>query len=163
MKATEAIAATLMTSDMVMKGYLSDLTDAELMTRPHPDCQHIAWQLGHLIASESSLLAGICPGHELALPEGFAEQHSKATADSNDISQFHGKQAYLDLFDQSEKAIRGALDSLSDADLDAPSPESMRGMFPTVGHVLVLLATHRMMHAGQWVPVRRALQKPIVI
>jgi hypothetical protein len=36
-------------------------------------------------------------------------------------------------------------------------------MFPTVGHIYLLIATHQLMHAGQFVPVRRALGKPVVI
>jgi len=56
-----------------------------------------------------------------------------------------------------------ALEKTSEADLDAESPEHFRESFPTVGHIYVLIASHGMMHAGQFVPVRRALGKPIVI
>jgi hypothetical protein len=56
-----------------------------------------------------------------------------------------------------------ALDELPAADLDRPSPEPFRKRFPTVGSMLTLIATHPMMHAGQFVVVRRQLGKPIVI
>ncbi len=36
----------------------------------------------------------------------------------------------------------------------------MREYAPTVGVVLMLLATHFLMHAGQFVPIRRKLGKP---
>jgi hypothetical protein len=36
-------------------------------------------------------------------------------------------------------------------------------MFPTAGHIYLLIATHGLMHAGQFVPVRRKLGKPVVI
>ena len=41
--------------------------------------------------------------------------------------------------------------------LDAPSPESFREYFPTVGQMFTLIGTHPMMHAGQFVVVRRQL------
>ncbi|MEZ6091100.1 MAG: hypothetical protein R3C05_24380 [Pirellulaceae bacterium] len=69
----------------------------------------------------------------------------------------------MNLFSQVEAATFKALDTQSDSDLDKPSPEFLRNMFPTVGSIFVLLATHQLMHAGQLVPVRRALQKPVLI
>ena len=40
---------------------------------------------------------------------------------------------------------------------------ALRRRFPTVGSIFTLIATHPMMHAGQFVVVRRQLGKPIVI
>ena len=34
---------------------VSDLSDAELLVRPVPQANHIAWQLGHLILQDSRL------------------------------------------------------------------------------------------------------------
>jgi hypothetical protein len=79
MKAQDAINATLGTSSVVLSRYLDDLSDADLMQRPGPGCNHIAWQLGHLIASENQLLESVAPGAGIKLPEGFAEKHSKET------------------------------------------------------------------------------------
>ena len=45
-------------------------------------------------------------------------------------------------------------------DLDKPGPESMREYAPTVASVLMLLGSHWLMHAGQFVPIRRKLGKP---
>ncbi len=41
-----------------------------------------------------------------------------------------------------QAATRTLIGKLSDADLDAPAPEHFRSMFPTVGHIVVLLTTH---------------------
>ena len=38
--------------------------------------------------------------------------------------------------------------------------EAMRDYAPTVGAVLLLIGNHWMMHAGQFVPVRRKLGRP---
>ncbi|HMO36044.1 MAG TPA: DinB family protein, partial [Gemmatales bacterium] len=60
-------------------------------------------------------------------------------------------------------AFARALEKCSDADFDKPSPEHLQKMFKTTGDLWVLIATHQMMHAGQFVPVRRALGKPVLI
>jgi hypothetical protein len=116
-----------------------------------------------LINSEVGLISGVCPGQAAELPPGFAEQHAKDKCGVDDPAQFRTKQEYLDLFDQVRAGTLAALERLPEADLDKPSPESLRKRFPTVGAVLNLVATHPMMHAGQFVVVRRQLGKPIVI
>jgi hypothetical protein len=133
------------------------------MQRPGPGCNHIAWQLGHLIASENQLLESVAPGAGITLPAGFAEKHDKERKDDDDPSHFCTKQEYLDLFDKVHAASRAAISKMTDADLDQPAPERFRSMFPSAGHILLLIATHGLMHAGQFVPIRRRLNKPVVI
>lgn len=150
------------TSLMVFNGYLGDLEDAELMQRPGDGCNHPAWQVGHLIASEVSLVDSICPGKAVELPAGFADAHSKETAGSDDASKFHTKAEYLELMEKVRAGTIAALESLPEEQLDAPSPEHFRDFCPTVGHMFILIGTHHMMHAGQLVPVRRKLGKPVL-
>ncbi len=163
MHINEVLAATLDTSSMVLASYFQDMTDAELMARPGEGCNHLAWQLGHLISSEAMLLGMVAPGAAPELPEGFAERHAKDKTGDDDASHFCSKQEYLDLVEKVHTASKAALEKVTEADLDQPAPENLRSMFPTMGHVWVLLATHPLMHAGQFVPVRRKLGKPVVI
>ena len=163
MNAIDALKSTFGTTDMVLTSYVSDLTDEELMTRPGQGCNHIAWQLGHLISSESSLLNMIKEGSGLELPEGFADKHSKEASSSDDAGQFCGKDEYLDLYTKTRVNSLSVLESLSDEDMAAPAPDQFKEFCPTMGDLAVLIATHPMMHVGQFVPVRRALDKPILI
>lgn len=163
MNTQQAIRATMNMSSMVLARYLDDLSDADLMQRPGTGCNHIAWQLGHLIASENQLLQSVAPDAGIELPAGFAEKHSRATTSDDNPENFYTKQEYLDLFDKVHSATYAVIDKLSEADLDQPAPENFRSMFPTVGDIIILIATHGLMHAGQLVPVRRALGKPVVI
>jgi uncharacterized damage-inducible protein DinB len=163
MNTKQAIRATMDTSSMVLSRYLDDLSDADLMRRPGPGCNHIAWQLGHLISSENQLLEMVTPGSGIELPEGFAAKHSKDKIGDDNPANFCTKQEYLDLFEKVHQATNAAIENLSDTDLDKPAPENFRSMFPTAGHIVILIATHGLMHAGQLVPVRRALGKPVVI
>lgn len=163
MNTQDAIRKTLKTSSIVLSRYLDDLSDADLMQKPGPGCNHLAWQLGHLIASENQLLESVAPGAGIELPAGFVEQHSKEKKDDDNPEHFPSKQRYLELFEQVHAATFAAIAKMSDADLDQPGPARFQPMFPTVGDVVILIATHGLMHAGQFVPVRRQLGKPVVI
>jgi hypothetical protein len=116
-----------------------------------------------LIVSNAGILDSIAPGSAPALPAGFAERHGKDQAKSDDPAGFATKAEYEKLLAQVDAAVMATLDRITDEDLDKPSPDHWRNMFPRVGDVMVLLATHSLMHAGQWVPVRRNLGKPVVI
>ena len=162
MDAKSAIRASMDLCSMVFKGYLSDLEDSELLSSPGDGCNCVAWQVGHLIASEASLLESVCPGKVCELPAGFVEAHSKEAAASDDTSKFLSLADYMALFDTVRASTLAAFEELSDDDLDRDSPEHMRGFCPTVGHMFTLIGTHPMMHAGQFVPVRRQLGKPVM-
>ena len=162
MDTKDAIRASMDLSDTVFNSYLSDLDDADLMTRPGEGCNHLAWQLGHLINSEVNILKSICPGKEAELPNGFADAHGKETAKSDEASKFLSKDEYLSLYKKVRASTLAALDETSDEQLSAPGPENFRSFCPTVGHVFVLIGTHPMMHAGQIVPVRRKLNKAVL-
>lgn len=163
MQATEAIQSAYAMSQMVLKSYIGDLSDEDLRRRPHPKCNSIAWQLGHLILSEQRLLQSIGVNAPLDLPDGFAETHDKENAASDDSTGFLTRDAYLAMFERLQSQAIEALAKTSAEQLDEPGPEFLKGFADTVGAVYVLVATHAMMHVGQFVPVRRELGKPIVI
>jgi hypothetical protein len=144
-------------SESVVQGYLGDLTDAELLIRAVPGINHIAWQLGHLIASEHQLIEGACPGSMPPLPAGFAEKHSKETSGSDNPADFLTKAEYLRLMAEQRQGTLAALAAQTDADFDKPGPESMRAYAPTYGSLFSLIGSHWMMHAGQWAVLRRKL------
>lgn len=163
MDAKTAIQSSANISSMVLKSYVGDLEDADLMLRPGPGCNHLAWQLGHLISSEVQLLEAVAPGKGIELPDGFVDAHNKEAIGNDDPSAFRGKDEYVELFDQVRAASEAALKDYPEEQLDAESPENFRNFCPTMGDMFTLIATHPMMHAGQFVTVRRQLGKPIVI
>ena len=163
MNTKEAIKQAYEFSHMVLGGYLSDFSDDELLHRPGEGCNHVAWQLGHLISSECDMLNMVVPGAAADLPDGFTDNHSRENCSSDDASQFCSKDEYMQLLGKVKAATFSALDSMSDEDLDKDGPEPMRSFCPTVGSLFVLIGTHPMMHVGQFVPIRRKLQKPIVM
>lgn len=143
----------------VVQGYLQDLSDEDLLRRPVENANHIAWQLGHLIVAEHDLNNMVCPDSMPALPEGFVEKHSKETASSDDPAAFCTKDEYLACMAEQRAGTLALLDTLSDEDLQKPSPEHLQVFGGTVGAVIAGQSAHWMMHAGQWVIVRRQLGK----
>ena len=163
MNAKDAIRSSVNLSSMVLKSYVSDLDDADLMRRPGEGCNHLAWQLGHLISSEVQLQQAVFAQSGVELPDGFADAHSKETCGSDDAANFSTKDEYVDLFDKVRESSLKLLADMPDADLDKEAPEGFRSFCPTLGDMLSLIASHPMMHAGQFVIVRRQLGKPILM
>ncbi len=144
--------------------YLSDLEDADLMVRPVTGANHIAWQLGHVIVMEQQMveLAGYTTPD---LPDGFIEAHSPEASKCDDASAFRTKQAYLELLEQQRSGTLAALDQTAESDLDIAAPEALqRGAgTQTIAAVFHLIGMHELMHASQFVVVRRKLGKPVLI
>ena len=71
MTGKDAIKYALRSTHGMVGMYLGDLSDADLLVRPVPGANHIAWQLGHLIVAEQHLLAAYLPGAQWpTLPAG---------------------------------------------------------------------------------------------
>ena len=157
MKPTDAIKISIDTADMITRMYLDDLTEEEMMHRPAEGCNHIKWQMGHLISSDHIMVNGCCDGVMPSLPAGFAEKYSKETAASNNADDFHSKAELIELFENQRAAALSALANLSDQDLGKPAPEEMRSYAPTVANAFSMLGIHWTMHTGQWAVIRRQL------
>lgn len=160
MDSRAAIKMSIEMGDKVAMSYLKDLNDEELMRRPHPGCNHLNWQIGHLITSEHQLNSKAFPGAMPALPGGFAERYTKETAGNDEPSAFARKAELMGAYQQQRDATLALLNKQSDQDLDKPTGIPF---VPTVGALLSLQGSHWLMHAGQWVIVRRQLGKPVVI
>src|SRR5882757_11231571 len=116
MNIKDAVRQQFAVSDFFVENYLSDITPAEMLVRPAPGANHVAWQLGHLISAETRLVEAAAPGSMPALPEGFAERHSKDTAASDNPADFLSKDEYLKLAKSTRAATLKSLESISDAD-----------------------------------------------
>jgi hypothetical protein len=163
MQGTEAIRAALASTKEILNWYLGDLSDADLLVRPAPGANHIAWQMGHLILAERGMITAELPGTPYPeLPAGYAERHGKDTAAQEPPRGFGTKDEYLSLFNKVRQTSIDALAKLSDADLDKPTTGQMAKFAPKLGNLFLLQANHTMMHGGQFSVVRRKLGKPVL-
>ena len=70
MDARGALKLSINMGGFIANAYLEDLSDEDLMQRPVEGCNHINWQLGHLINAEHQMIGAVCPGTMPDLPEG---------------------------------------------------------------------------------------------
>src|SRR5947209_2544899 len=101
MQAKEAIKTALKSTQGMIPMYLNDLSDADLLVRPAPGANHVAWQLGHLISSECGLGEAVGAKYP-ELPAGFKEQHGEKNASSD--KGFGTKASYLGLYNKVREA-----------------------------------------------------------
>ena len=157
MDARDAIKISIDAGTMVSLAYLEDLTDAEMLHRPAPGCNHINWQLGHLIWSDFHHLELGAPTYAKPLPVGFIEKYNSHTATVDDPAQLLTKRELLAAREEQQQATLEALSQQSDADL---SRETGIEWAPTVAGLFAMAGNHWLMHAGQWVIIRRQLGRP---
>lgn len=160
MDAKSAIKQLLSAAEMVGLAYLSGLTDDQCMQRPHQRCNHINWQVGHLILSEHEHIERIASGSMPELPEGFKEKYSKTAAQSDDPSAFCSMAELLDIYHQQRQGTLKVLESQSADDLDIATGVPYA---PTRAALIQMQGSHWLMHCGQWVVIRREYGLPIVI
>jgi hypothetical protein len=163
MSVKDAIRQTLDMSERVIGSYVKDLDDDAIRLRPLDGINPIAWQLGHLLSFERAMVEGIRPGSSPALPAGFDDAHSTASAKAKNDAGLLGLSDYQSLMSAQREVTKRVLDGLTDAELAAPAPERFRNFTPTARDGLNMVGMHFLMHAGQFVVVRRQLQKPVVI
>lgn len=158
----EAVEANLKMASNVTKPLLSDLSDADLVVRPVPGANHIAWQLGHLITSEYWMISQVADQVEMAFPADWLEKHSKEAATSDDPAHFETKDRYLEVYDAQRQATLDVLKTLPGEQLSEPGPEALRVIVQTVGELFLFQAHHELMHTGQFTCIRRKLGKPVL-
>jgi hypothetical protein len=156
----DSIRSSLNVADFMVQGYLADLSPQEMLLRPVPEANHVAWQLGHLIAAERHLVEAASPGSMPELPAGFAERHRRDGPVSDNPSHYLSKDEYLHLAKTIRAATLSALDQLSEADLDRPVTARVPPFVKRAGDCFTTLGPHWTLHAGQWVVVRRKLGRP---
>ena len=158
----DAVRSSLRVADFMVNGYLADITAEELLTRPVPDANHIAWQLGHLITAERHLVEAGVPGSMPELPAGFAERYRRGQSVTDNPADYLAKEDYLKLALEIRAATLATLDRLMPADFDKPIEGRVPPFVKTTGDAFVTIGNHWVLHAGQWVVLRRKLRREVM-
>ena len=114
------------------------------------------------IGTERNLIELVNPGASPPLPEGFLDGHGRDRFTEDDPSKFLPRARYQEIWGAQRRATLATLDGLSEADLDR-TDERFPPFAPSVGAIMNLIGSHPLMHAGQFVAVRRKLGKPVAI
>jgi len=160
MSLSQHLVRELELADFLVESYLADLSNTDLLIRPVPGANHLAWQLGHLISSEHAHMNVLSPECMPPLPVEFRDRHVREAACIDDPAAFLTKEEYAAERIRQRAGTLTLLQRLADEDLQRPVPEELRYFGPTVAHVFSGEALHWAMHAGQWAIIRRKLGKP---
>lgn len=163
MHAKDVLKTALISTQHMLAAYVADLADADLQVVPVPGMNTIAWQIGHLTASEKGLISANLPGAAYPnLPPLVEKLGSGSSAKEYPQGGDLSKSQLLDLFNKVRNATLAAVDKASDADLAKATTGPLAQFAPNVADLIVLAANHTLMHAGQFTAVRRALGKPVI-
>jgi hypothetical protein len=154
----QAIEFNFRMADFVVNAYLTDLDDKDLLVRPVPGANHIAWQLGHLIFAERYMVERVAPGSMDPLPEDF-ERYGRGSAATDNPEEYLSKEAYLELAKKVRAGTLRVVERLSPADLDQPVTQ-IPPFAKNAGEALLTVGGHWLMHVGQWAMVRRKIGRP---
>ena len=141
--------------------FLKDFSDADMLFRPAKTANHAVWQIGHLTNSTRNMVIACDPNVAFEFDDDTRFGKSKASID--DPAFFPNKTEVLSKFNQAMDTAAAWVANLTDADFAKPAPERMQQFAPTLGNVAILLASHPLMHLGQFSITRRALGKPLVM
>lgn len=160
MNTTDCIRYSLGMANMICTSYLGDLSDEDLMVRAVEGCNHIKWQLGHLLNSQNRMINAVTPGKLPELPAGFGDKFTKETAASDNAADFPSKDELMTLYGKQHDALAAAVDELTEEVMNQPAPERLAQIAKTAAEVYAFQPTHWVMHAGQWAILRRKLGRP---
>ena len=130
MTANDAIKTALLSTKQLLNWYLDDLSDPDLLVRPVPGANHVAWQLGHLVEGEVQLGGGLPGARYPELPSSLKGQYDKKTATGTPAAGYLTKSTYLEWFNKVRAATIANVDRLTDADLDKPNTGPMAKFAP---------------------------------
>lgn len=159
MKSKQVLRSLLDTADFIAYGYLADLSPEEMLVRPVPGANHIAWQLGHVVWAEARLAEAAVPGSMPQLPPNFTEIYARGTSSTDNPADYLSKEEYVKLAKEVRAGTLRALDAITEEELDRPI-EGAPPFVKNAGGCFTAIGVHWLSHAGQWVIVRRKLGRP---
>jgi hypothetical protein len=158
MHATKFIRDALETSSGFLLALVNDMSDAPL-TFPTPrGGNHPLWVLGHIAVAESQLTNVFIRGGANPLEHWMGIFGARTTPVDNP-SMYPALDEVLRAFHAARATTLATLNSMTDADLDQPSPGCPPELIPhlgTIGQVFFAILFHSTIHAGQVTDARRA-------
>lgn len=148
MTGKEVAKRALLSTKTMVPMYLSDLSDEDMWLQPVPGANTIGWQMNHLIDSEQKLISEAVPGAVYTDVKAPGEKAAKAE--------------YIAQFTRVRDATLANVDRLADSDLDKPNTGRLAHFAPTMADLILLIANHTLMHAGQFTVLRRKVGKPVL-
>ncbi len=144
----------------MLKKHLADLSPEQWFWTPGAGLTHVAWQVGHLAASEYALLMkrvrGVEEGDQRFMPEEFFATFGRGSVPNPDPAQNPPVAELLRVFDDVHERCMTAAAGYDEAELDQPI-EQPHPVFKTKLAAVEYQPVHEAMHIGQVVLLRRLM------
>ena len=159
----DSIRSSLRISDFLAQGYLADITPDEMLHRPVPE------RKSHCLA--------VRPSHRVRTPFGRSRRarlHARAARWLRRTTSprqrpiaitrptIFSKEEYIELAKKVRAATLQVLDRFNDADFDKPVTARVPPFVKCAGDCFATIGPHWSLHAGQWVVIRRKLNRPVM-
>lgn len=140
---------------------LADIEESRWFESPAPGIQHVAWQVGHLAASQAVLIHNRCLNIPMAevVPESFTKQFGRGSKPVGDAAAYPTIADIRRMFDGVQADCLTRIRQMTPADLELPAFGDPHPMFVTRGEAVAMSVMHEAFHAGQIALTRRLCGK----
>lgn len=140
---------------------LADFEESRWFDCPAPGIQHIAWQVGHIAASQAVLIHNRCFNIPMAeaVPASFTQQFGRGSKPVGDPAAYPPISEIRRMFDGMQADCLKRVRQMTESDLELPAFGDPHPMFAKRGEAVGMAAMHEAFHAGQIALTRRLFGK----
>lgn len=160
MKLIDHLIDRLQTSRKWTNNLLEDIEPNRWFELPGGGTGHVAWQVGHLAASQIVLIHNRCfeKPMDSCMPEAQRLAFGRGSTPVGDPSKYPPISEIRATFDRIQKEAIEMIRNAGEAELDAPAGDP-HPMFTTKAGAIGMAAMHESFHAGQIAMIRRVFGK----
>ena len=135
---------------------LEDIPEDKLLHQPVPSGNHALWVMGHLAYADDTF-ATFYDGGGTRLPPEHAKLFGMGSRPTADPAAYPPPAQVRERFAATRQRILDAAEAAGAALLDEPLPEDFQSFAPDKLGMLLSIAWHEGLHAGQLTTIRRSL------
>ncbi|HUU85887.1 MAG TPA: DinB family protein [Phycisphaerae bacterium] len=156
MNAREQAIAIITFARRMTEQLLEDIPEEQLLHQPVSAGNHALWVMGHLATTDDAL-AGLYDGGQPVLPQSYNELFGMGSKPTHDAGAYPPIAEVREHLGATRKRLLDGASAADDAALSVALPEELEGFAPDRVGLLISLAWHEGLHAGQITMVRRSL------
>jgi uncharacterized damage-inducible protein DinB len=143
---------------------IADIDESTWFDPPCKGFGHVAWQLGHLGASQIALIHIRCFGKKFTdhAPENYLKLFGRGSEPVGGAANYPAIRDIRAFFERIQQESLQLIGSVDDASLTMATTGDPHPMFQDRSGAMAMAATHETFHAGQIAMIRRlAGKKPL--
>lgn len=162
MKKIDLLIDRLQTARKWTQSLLEDIDETTWYDMPGEGIGHVAWQVGHIAASQVSLIHVRCfeRSFEDCLSEAFLKTFGKGSTPTAERSMYPAVSDIRASFERVQSESVELVGGLSESALDEPAGTAPHPLFRSKEGAILTAAMHETFHAGQLAMIRRLAGKP---